>query len=312
MQSPSHGGGRNPCCATVCANHWQAPEVSLVLRQRFRRPLWHHRTPGHPDRAQITRRDRMRPIHRPAAMAVALVSMTALGLSACSTTKTSGPGSAQGGGTTSGPIKIGLVTKTEPTRSSSSCARSAKAQAEQGRRTDRARRQVRRRQRGPGRRDREPRPAGRQGHPHHAEHLRRRARRDQEGPGRRRRRHRAGHRRPTGRRGRRHVRHRQQQAGELQGQWVKATLGTTAPKVVMLDGTPAARSTPPPRRLPHGHGADRTTARRSSAGRTPTATRPRRRPRWRTCCSALRTSTSLYTINEPAAARRVPGLKRPA
>jgi fructose transport system substrate-binding protein len=54
-----------------------------------------------------------RSIPRPAVMAVALVSMTALGVSACSTTKTSGPGSAAGGGTTTGPIKIGLVTKTD-------------------------------------------------------------------------------------------------------------------------------------------------------------------------------------------------------
>jgi fructose transport system substrate-binding protein len=29
-----------------------------------------------------------------------------------------------------------------------------------------------------------------------------------------------------------------EKAGELQGQWVKATLGSTAPKVLMLDGTP--------------------------------------------------------------------------
>ena len=72
----------------------------------------------------------MRPIHRPAAMAVALVSMTALGLSACSTTKTSGPGSAQGGGTTSGPIKIGLVTKTESNPYFVKLRESAKAQAE--------------------------------------------------------------------------------------------------------------------------------------------------------------------------------------
>ena len=71
----------------------------------------------------------MRPIHRPAAMAVALVSMTALGLSACSTTKTSGPGSAEGGGTTSGKIKIGLVTKTESNPYFVKLRDAAKAQA---------------------------------------------------------------------------------------------------------------------------------------------------------------------------------------
>ena len=72
----------------------------------------------------------MRPINRPAAMAVALVSMTALGLSACSTTKTSGPGSAQGGGTTTGPIKIGLVTKTESNPYFVKLRESAKAAAQ--------------------------------------------------------------------------------------------------------------------------------------------------------------------------------------
>jgi fructose transport system substrate-binding protein len=72
----------------------------------------------------------MRPINRPAALAVALVSMTALGLSACSTTKTSGPGSAQGGGTTTGPIKIGLVTKTESNPYFVKLRESAKAAAQ--------------------------------------------------------------------------------------------------------------------------------------------------------------------------------------
>jgi fructose transport system substrate-binding protein len=67
-------------------------------------------------------------IRRSTAAVSALVCAGALALSACTTTKTSGPGSASGGD--SGPVKVGLVTKTETNPYFVKLRESAKAAAE--------------------------------------------------------------------------------------------------------------------------------------------------------------------------------------
>ena len=67
---------------------------------------------------------------RTAAMAVALASTTALALGACSTTKTSGPGAVGSSGGSKGPIKIGLVTKTDSNPYFVKLRESAKAEAQ--------------------------------------------------------------------------------------------------------------------------------------------------------------------------------------
>jgi fructose transport system substrate-binding protein len=69
-------------------------------------------------------------VHRPAGMALAVVSLTVLGVSACSTTKTSGPGSSAAGAAQKGPIKIGLVTKTDTNPYFVKLRESAKAEAQ--------------------------------------------------------------------------------------------------------------------------------------------------------------------------------------
>ena len=166
--------------------------------------------------------------------ALALAAAATVSLSACTATKSGGDGPAAGG-----KIKVGLVTKTDTNPYFVKLRDSAKAQADgPGRQADRARGQVRRRQRGPGRGHREPRPAGRQGHPDHAEQLDRHPRR---------------------------IKQAKEKgilvialdtetdpkeavdatyatnnlaAGELQGKYVKATLGATPPKVLLMDGTP--------------------------------------------------------------------------
>ena len=189
-----------------------------------------------------------------------------------------------------GGVKIGLVTKTDSNPYFVKLRETAKAEADaKGAELIALAGQVRRRQRGPGRGHREPGRPGCQGHPDHPELL-------------------VGHSDAI-----KQARDAgvivialdtatdpadavdatfatdNKKAGELQGQWVKAHA-----RLDRAEGPDAGRHPRrhgrhlPPRRLSHRDGADRQTARRSSAWRTPTATRPRRRPRWRTCCSALR------------------------
>ena len=181
------------------------------------------------------------------------------------------------------------------------------------RRGDRPRRQVRRRQRGPGHRDRESGAAGRERHPHHAEQHRRGARRYQVGPGSRACRDRARHRNRAGNVVDATFATNNKQAGVLLGQYIKARMGTRHRRSSRWTSTRVPASASPATTGSSKAWDCRLTLPRSSARRSPRATRARRSRRWRTCCSDRqhRSMSSTTSTNPRRGAPTRPLLARP-